>query len=103
MECFYSFLSQGGRVEGCVQCLCTGKSLGYGTSLTLTILPDQVGSGDEGAEGLVDFIYTPPQEESPSQIPMLPERKDVMEWAEAEITQKGRFRATVQRKAHERK
>lgn len=46
----------------------------------------EVGSGDEGAEGLVDFIYTPPQEESPSQIPMLPERKDVMEWAEAEIT-----------------
>lgn len=66
-------------MERCVQCLCTGESLGCGTSLILTILPDWVGSGDEGAEELVDIMYTLPQEESPSQIPMLPERKDVME------------------------
>ena len=45
--------------------------------------------------------YNLPQEEPPSQVPVL--RETVTELAKAEIVQKGSVRETIQKKACERK
>ena len=46
--------------------------------------------------------YSLLQEESPSQVPMIPDRKDVTECG-AEIIKEERVGAIVQRKEHQRK